>query len=698
MGAVHFSLDTNLIKTIKTILPLDVFVETGTFKGDSIENVKNYFSEIHSVELSEEYFQYCKDRFQTGRAINLYLDNSPVFLKKIQPSISKKSVLYWLDAHWCVADRTAGEKSQCPLLEELKSIKSLNSQSIIIIDDARLFISPPPVPHEISQWPDFESVIQNLKKLSNKHNTMILNDAIVFYPVSIIEIMRNYAHNNSIDWLTVLDKSRDYEILSKQLNEKEDEISSLRMVLKEREEIILQLDNGLKERESILLDLTEEVSKKEKKIIYLNEILIEKERETNLLREGLEGRENKINSLDKQLKENEKIISFMNSEVIEEGKTIFTLSRDLIAKKEMICDLSGQLLRKEKEITSLSNGLMILKKRLSTPLWGIITLFQHHFPRVWEFIYRKKNSVFSKNSPEKKKRSIKIFEPRLGKLLQHEPKEIFISEKYFKKSQISRIPKLSIVTPSFNQAIFLERTIMSVLGQDYSNLEYIIHDGGSNDESLNIIEKYKKNLSHAVSEKDNGQADAINKGFKRSNGELMAWINSDDCYLPGAFNYVVNYFQKNPDVDVVYGHRILIDENDKEIGRWILPNHDKKVLYYADFIPQETLFWRREIWERTGGGLDEGFNFALDWDLLLRFQESGAKIVRLPRFLASFRVHPQQKTSAQISSLGEIEMSQIRRKYLKREVDYNKVKKNIFYYLVRSEILNKLYDMKIISY
>ena len=405
-----------------------------------------------------------------------------------------------------------------------------------------------------------------------------------------------------------------------------------------------------------------------------------------------------IFSLTHDLEEKEELINYLSKAADELKDEINSLTNSLNEMKREINLLSDSLDDKEKEIVFLSGSIATLKKRLSTPVWGLITLFQHHFPRAWEFIYRKKKSVFLKNSPEMKKRSIKIFEPRLGKLLQHEPKEIFISEKYFKKSQISRIPKLSIVTPSFNQAIFLERTIMSVLGQGYSNLEYIIQDGGSNDGSLNIIEKYKKNLRHAVSEKDNGQTDAINKGFKLSNGELMAWINSDDCYLPGAFNYVVNYFQKNPNVDVVYGHRVLIDENDKEIGRWILPNHDKKVLYYADFIPQETLFWRREIWERAGGGLDEGFNFALDWDLLLRFQESGAKIVRLPRFLASFRVHPRQKTSSQIASLGEMEMNILRRRYLSGEIDHAEIKKKIRIYLIKSEILSKLYYFKCIYY
>lgn len=610
MGAVHFSLDIGLVKVLKSAITLDVFVETGTFKGDTIENVKEYFTEIHSVELSEEYFLFSKNRFKDNKTIKLYLDNSPVFLEKLNPSISKKSVLYWLDAHWCVADKAAGEKSQCPLLEEIKAINSLNDQSVIIIDDARLFISPPPQPHEISQWPDFGSMMEALNSLSKKHTTMILNDTILFYPVSLKSLIRNYAYQNSIDWLTVLDKSRDYDILLQQLKEKEIIIGSI------------------KEKEEKIISLSDELKLKEKKIILL----------------------------------------------------------------------SDELKLKEKEIVFLSESLNLLKKRLSTSIWGMLTLIQHHFPGLWNYIFNMKKQFDSQKEEKKKNKPLGYFTPKLGNLYHHPPVKLTVSNNYFDEKLKTDPLKISIVTPSFNQGDYLKKTIESVIMQNYRNLEYIIQDSCSTDSTKNVLENVNnKNIKFYI-ERDKGQADAINKGFQRTTGEIMAWINSDDIYLPGTFNYVVNYFNNNPLVDVVYGHRILIDTDEKEIGRWVLPKHDKKVLYYADFIPQETLFWRREIWKKVGASINFEYDFALDWDLLLRFQEAGAKLVRLPRFLAAFRIHPNQKTSSQIHSLGEKEMNYLRNYYLGKDLTNSEIKREIIFYLFKSELLNKLYHLKLLKY
>jgi len=139
----------------------------------------------------------------------------------------------------------------------------------------------------------------------------------------------------------------------------------------------------------------------------------------------------------------------------------------------------------------------------------------------------------------------------------------------------------------------------------------------------------------------------------------MAWINSDDLYLPGALGYVADYFAQHPEADVIYGHRVLVDENSREIGRWFLPPHDDEVLKLNDFVPQETMFWRRRIWDKVGG-IDTSFKFAMDWDLLLRFQAAGAKIVRVPYFLACFRIHSAQKTSAQMGSIGQKEIDALR--------------------------------------
>lgn len=253
----------------------------------------------------------------------------------------------------------------------------------------------------------------------------------------------------------------------------------------------------------------------------------------------------------------------------------------------------------------------------------------------------------------------KLIEPRLGNLYQYHPRELAIPERPLKK--LSHIPKISIVTPSFEQGQYLEKTLQSVLDQNYSNLEYIVKDGGSQDGSSEILRRFEKNLTYWISEPDSGQSQAINLGFAHATGEIMAWLNSDDLLLPGALNYVADYFNNHPDIDVLYGNRLLIDENDMEIGRWILPGHSEAVLSWADFIPQETLFWRRRIWDKIGGHIDESFRFAMDWDLLIRFREAGAKFAHIPQFLGAFRVHESQKTSA-ATDIGSKETVRIRKR------------------------------------
>lgn len=284
--------------------------------------------------------------------------------------------------------------------------------------------------------------------------------------------------------------------------------------------------------------------------------------------------------------------------------------------------------------------------------------------------------------------------PRLGKLYQHAPISVQIPYRYWKTKTLSAPPKISIVTPSFNQGHFLEQTILSVLQQNYSNLEYIIQDGGSSDNSLEIIKQHKDNLHYYESKKDKGQSNAINLGFSHSNGEIMAYLNSDDLLLPGSLNYIAHYFETHPDVDVVYGNRITIDENSLEVGRWILPPHSNKILDWVDFIPQETLFWRRHIWNKVGATIDEHFQFAMDWDLLLRFKKADAKFARLPRLLGAFRVHSQQKTSAQINHVGLKEMSELRFRAHGRVVSHWEIRKKIIPYLIKHIFFQKLHRIQ----
>ena len=225
-----------------------------------------------------------------------------------------------------------------------------------------------------------------------------------------------------------------------------------------------------------------------------------------------------------------------------------------------------------------------------------------------------------------------------------------------------RCPRIAIVTPSFQQARFLDETLRSVLEQPGVDCQYVVQDGGSTDDSPRLIRERAGRLHAWESARDGGQADAIARGFAKTSGspdDLMAWINSDDYYQPRALAYVADYFARHPEVDVVYGHRIVVDEASREIARWFMPRHDDAVLRLNDFVPQETMFWRRRLWDRVGG-LDTSFKFAIDWDLLLRFQAAGARIVRVPYFLACFRVHPTQKTSFSMHDTGQREITLLR--------------------------------------
>jgi carbamoyltransferase len=290
----------------------------------------------------------------------------------------------------------------------------------------------------------------------------------------------------------------------------------------------------------------------------------------------------------------------------------------------------------------------------------------------------------------------KVVGARLSTLIQYPPRELRIPAKYHRTTPPANPPLISIVTPSFNQGRFLEATIKSVLDQNYPALEYAVQDGGSKDESAAVMEKYRDRLVHAESRKDNGQAHAINLGFAHATrGEIMAYLNSDDLLLPGTLNTVATYFARHPDVDLVYGHRINIDSDGNEVGRWVLPGHSDRMLIWADYVPQETMFWRRRIWDKVGGRIDESFHFALDWDVLLRVREAGAKFVRLPRFLGAFRVHASQKTTIELVDRGTPEMNKLRLRLHGRETDIIDIRRNMRGYMLRHAWHNWLYRLGI---
>jgi glycosyltransferase involved in cell wall biosynthesis len=208
---------------------------------------------------------------------------------------------------------------------------------------------------------------------------------------------------------------------------------------------------------------------------------------------------------------------------------------------------------------------------------------------------------------------------------------------------MTKKPLVSIVTPSFGQAKFLERTMQSVFAQTYSNLEYIVVDGGSRDHSKEIIEKLSAKLAWWVSEKDCGQTEAINKGFTHANGEILAWLNSDDTYQPNAISEAVEFLQDYPEVGLVYGDANFIDENNRVVGRFRARQTDLAGLRRGYVhIPQQASFFRADLWNKVGP-LDESFFFAMDYDLWVRLAKT-SQLKYIPRIWANFRLHEETKT------------------------------------------------------
>ncbi len=307
-------------------------------------------------------------------------------------------------------------------------------------------------------------------------------------------------------------------------------------------------------------------------------------------------------------------------------------------------------------------------------------------------IYRFK-VLAQKKASMVRNRIVSIIRPRLGNLNQYAPRPISDRGRA-KPAELTNYPSVSIVTPSYQQGNFIEKTILSVLNQKYPQLEFFVQDGASTDQTVKILRRYEGLLSGWQSKADSGQSQAINRGFAKTNGEIMAWLNSDDLLLPNALATVASYFDRHPDVDVVYGNRLLIDDKGWEIGRWMLPRHDNAILSWVDYVPQETLFWRREIWDKAGGSVDESFGFAMDWDLLIRFREAGAKFAHLPVFLGAFRVHELQKTSSNISDLGYKEMNLIRERALGWKPDQAAVRRAIMPFLLKHLAVDMQYRMK----
>lgn len=211
-------------------------------------------------------------------------------------------------------------------------------------------------------------------------------------------------------------------------------------------------------------------------------------------------------------------------------------------------------------------------------------------------------------------------------------------------------PLITIVTPSYNQSRYIEQTIQSVLQQDYPAIEYFVIDGGSTDSSVDVIRRYENQLSGWVSEKDKGQADAINKGFRRANGEFIAWLNSDDTYQPDAIRKAIETFQKHPEAGLVYGNVLSIDEHSRPFNLQTFQPYNLKDLMAFNIISQPAVFMRRSILEQAGH-LDLDYHLLLDHHLWLRMATL-APIVHIPETLAAARYHAEAKNLARTADFG----------------------------------------------
>lgn len=202
--------------------------------------------------------------------------------------------------------------------------------------------------------------------------------------------------------------------------------------------------------------------------------------------------------------------------------------------------------------------------------------------------------------------------------------------------------KISIITPSYNQGQFIERTLLSVASQEGAEIEHIVIDGGSTDNTVEILKRYSPTVRW-VSENDKGQADAVNKGIMSSDGEIIGWLNSDDIYYPGAITKVVDFFQRNPNVDIVYGMADHIDIYNRPFEQYPTESWNFNRLKKICFICQPACFFRRRIVEMHGM-LDESLHYCMDYEYWLRLGKAGMCFAYLPVKLAGSRLYTENKT------------------------------------------------------
>ena len=437
------------------------------------------------------------------------------------------------------------------------------------------------------------------------------------------------------------------------INEKQSEILSLKATCDEREKVIITLDGHVRAYAAKLVAIEAEHAVLKKALEALPP-------DAQATARALHDHAVHIRNLDALVQLRDREISELKASAANHlaGHHDVELAKHygkLLAEKEaVIQSLRRATIEREnviKELTANSTGVTAALRKA----W--IAGSAHAREKWWRPFYE---WLF--------KRIVEDYWMQIGVLRHYDPRPLRWDERLpGPRLPDAKLPQVGLVTPSYGQEKFIERTMLSVLDQHYPKLLYIVQDGGSKDRSAEIIARHAARLRHWESVPDKGQADAIHRGFQRLEdalgpNDLMAWLNSDDLLAPGALRFVAEYFATHPEVDVIYGHRIIIDDDDRDVGRWIMPRHNPATLEWIDYVPQETLFWRKRAWD-LAGGIDPSFQFALDWDLLARFQQAGAHVVRVPYFLGAFRVHAEQKTSQAIHTTGADEMRRIRTRF-----------------------------------
>jgi len=221
MGAVNFSIDTNLINFLTNHIPFDLFIETGTFEGDTLDTIKSYFPKCISIEYSHEYYVKALSRFENDDTVTILHGDSGEVLADLLAKSNDDSILFWLDAHQCVFDDETEHLLQTPILKELAAVKQFGPNSVILIDDARLYLCPPSKPYDYLQWPGLNEIYFHLRELSDNHILAVYNDVIVYYPKALKSSFSEFSQTYSLDWLDIMNKYKNYVVCYKEIEEKE---------------------------------------------------------------------------------------------------------------------------------------------------------------------------------------------------------------------------------------------------------------------------------------------------------------------------------------------------------------------------------------------------------------------------------------------------------------------------------------------